>query len=99
MNEKQNERQNPLGKVIARALQDEAFKEQLIANPAAVLEAEGLPVPAGIAVKVVEDTESVRHLVLPAVSKRELSDDELNAVSGGGLGDKQFWWCYMFFVL
>lgn len=51
-----SELQNPLGKVIAKALQDEAFKQQLIADPAAVLKAEGVEIPAGIELKVVADT-------------------------------------------
>ncbi len=84
MNEKQNEQKNPMGKIIAKALQDEAFKQQLIAAPAAVLKAEGAEVPEGVTLKVVADTESVRHIVLPAVSG-ELSEDELvDAVGGSG---------------
>jgi len=77
-----NEKQNPMGKVIAKALQDEAFKQQLIADPAGTLKAEGVEIPAGITLKVVADTAEVRHLVLPAVGKGDLSDRELDAVGG-----------------
>ncbi len=86
MNEKQNERKNPIGKVIAKALQDEDFKQQLIADPADVLKAEGVEAPEGITLKVVEDTVSVKHLVLPAVGKGELTDADLESVAGGGTG-------------
>ena len=81
-----NEQQNPLGKIIAKSLEDEAFKRQLMADPAAVLKAEGIEIPAGITVKVVADTESVRHIVLPAVGRVELSDRELDSVCAGLAG-------------
>jgi len=77
-----NEQQNPMGKVIAKALQDEAFKQQLIADPAAVLKAAGVEVPEGKTLKVVADTESTRHIVLPA-RPADLSDEEISRVVGG----------------
>ena len=78
-----SKKQNPLGKVIAKALQDEAFKQQLITDPAAVLKVEDIEIPAGLTVKVVADTESVRHIVLPALSGK-LSDEEISQVSAAG---------------
>ena len=82
-----SEKQNPMGKVIAKALQDESFKKQLIADPGAVLKAEGVEVPEGLTVKVVADTESERHIVLPAVGKGQLSDGVLEAIAGGEVGN------------
>ncbi len=76
--------ENPLGQVVAKALQDEAFKARLIADPAATLAGEGVTLPEGTSVKVVEDTETVRHLVLPAPAAT-LSDADLDAVDGGQL--------------
>jgi hypothetical protein len=73
--------ENPLGKVVAKALQDEAFKERLIADPAATFAAEGIELPDGVDVKVVEDTDTVRHLVLPAA--QALSESELVGLAGG----------------
>lgn len=78
-----SEQQDPLGTIIAKALQDETFKQQLIADPAAILKAEGVEIPEGITVKVVADTDSIRYLVLPATSKRVLSEGELAAAAGG----------------
>jgi len=78
-----NEQQDSMGKVIARALQDEAFKRRLIADPAAVLKAAGVAVPEGITLKVVADTESERHIVLPA-SSGQLSDAEIAGVTAAG---------------
>jgi len=75
---------NPeLGKIIAKAWRDPAFKADLIANPAAALKAEGIDVPAGMAVTVVENTDKLFHLVLPPVPSDELSDEALDAMAGG----------------
>ena len=79
-----SEQQNPLGAVVAKALQDEAFKQELIADPAATLAAAGVALPAGVTLKVVEDTAQVRHLVLPAAGGGRLSESELAGVAGGG---------------
>ena len=48
------------GKVIAKAWSDTAFKSRLLSNPKAVLIEAGVEVPAGVSVKVVEDTETTR---------------------------------------
>jgi hypothetical protein len=76
---------NPeLGKIIAKAWRDPVFKAELIANPAAALKAEGINVPAGMTVTVVENTDKQFHLVLPPVPSDELSEEALDAVAGGG---------------
>ena len=71
------------GKIVAKAWRDPAFKAELIANPAAALKAEGIDVPAGMTVTVVENTDKLFHLVLPPVPSDELSDEALDGVSGG----------------
>jgi hypothetical protein len=71
-----------LGRIVSKALQDEAFKQQLIADPDATLAHAGVTVPEGISVRVVEDTASVRHLVLPAVPQ-SLTEAELAAIAAG----------------
>lgn len=53
-------------KIVAMAWADEGYKARLRAEPAAVLAEEGLEVPAGVAVRILEDTETEIHLVLPA---------------------------------
>jgi hypothetical protein len=52
-------------KVVARAWSDPAFKRQLLADPIAALAAMDIAVPAGVTVKMVEDTDQVRNLILP----------------------------------
>jgi hypothetical protein len=71
--------------LAAKAWSDPALKAKLLANPAEVLKAIGVTVPAGITVKVVENTEQLVHLVLPAKeAPAELSDEELHQVAAGG---------------
>jgi hypothetical protein len=72
------------GKLVARAWTDDSFRQQLLADPAAVLKENGVPVPAGLQVRVVEDTDTLFHLVLPAPpSTDELSEEQLSRVVGG----------------
>ena len=52
-------------------------------TPAAALKAEGIDVPDGMAVTVVENTDKQFHLVLPPVPTDELSDEALDPVAGG----------------
>ena len=78
-----SEQRNILGAIITKALQDEAFKQRLIADPAAVLTAEGIEISAGITLAVEADSESVQHLVLPAPGGGMLADSELSVVAGG----------------
>jgi hypothetical protein len=53
------------GELVARAWADPAFKARLLADPAAVLKENGLPVPPDLKLQVVENTEQVVHLTLP----------------------------------
>jgi hypothetical protein len=74
--------------IMARAMKDEAFRQQLLSNPKAVLERElGITLPQGVIVQVHEDTPTIVHLVLPPARSgqpQELSDAELEQASGGG---------------
>jgi hypothetical protein len=87
------------GKLIARAWADEGLKKRLLADPAQVLKENGLEVPPGVQVKVVEDTESLIHLTLPAKpTSGELSEEELSSAAGGychhcGCGDRPCQYC------
>jgi hypothetical protein len=65
-------------KVIARAMQDPDFKKRLIKNPHAVLAAEGVAVKEGVKLKVVENTASVHHVVIPAAPKRPVAATKLS---------------------
>lgn len=68
--------------VVARSWGDEDFRAQLIADPTATLVANGVAVPAGKKVIIVEDTDTDLHVVLPS-RPGELTDEELDSVAGG----------------
>jgi hypothetical protein len=72
------------GRVVARAWQDESFKQRLLADAEGALADMGIKVPAGHEVRAVEDTERVRHLVIPPSPSEELSEEQLDQVAGGG---------------
>ena len=76
--------ENPMQKIIARCWEDEEFKKRLMADPAKILDAEGVNVPDGVSIRVVEDTDQVRTLIIPP-EPSHLDDDQLNGITGGSL--------------
>jgi hypothetical protein len=75
-------------RLIGRSLQDDTFRERLLADPRAAVEEElGTRLPEGLQVTAVEETADTIYLVLPNASPvgegGELSDRELEAVAGG----------------
>lgn len=62
------EQQRKWAKIVAQAWADPEFKARLLANPTQVLKDEGVAVPAGTTLRVVENTDTTTHLVLPAMS-------------------------------
>jgi hypothetical protein len=68
--------------VIGLALADEAFKAQLLADPAAALKRLGIALPAGVSLTVVEETANQRYLMLPAQPPTDqVADTELAGLS------------------
>jgi hypothetical protein len=81
---KYEENARKIEKIIATAWIDEGFKQRLLSDPAANLKEQGVEIPPGVEVRIVEDTETVQHLVLPMKpSSQELSDQQLVGVAGG----------------
>jgi hypothetical protein len=76
------EQAKALSKLIAKTWADDGFKARLLADPAGVLTAEGLAPPAGVSVKILENTDTVFNLVLPA-KPTDLSDQDMDAIAGG----------------
>jgi Nitrile hydratase, alpha chain len=72
-------------RLIAKAWQDGAFKNQLLSNPKAAFESEGISLPENIEVRAVEETPNAFYLVIPVQPSgtEELSEAELEAIAGG----------------
>ena len=74
--------QQAWGQVVSQAWSDDGYRQRLIADPAAALQARGMTVPAGKQIRIVENTADTLHVVLPA-RPTELSDEELDQAAGG----------------
>ena len=92
--------QNPIQEqIIAKALKEEAFRQELLGNPQAAIEgALGIRIPAGVTIVVHQDTPTTLHLVLPmgvpSPALADLSDADLEQAVGGQPGGSQFFMCY-----
>ncbi len=80
--EQYEERAQGFGRVVARAWSDEAFKQRLLADPKATLEAEGLPFPEGAEVRAMENTDRLVYFRIPP-KPAGLSIQQLSGMAGG----------------
>jgi hypothetical protein len=78
----EDEQDKKMSQLVAKCWADDGFKRKFMADPDAVLKAEGIMVPAGVSVKAVEDTDTKLHFVIPA-KPADLTDEELDKVAGG----------------
>jgi len=72
--------------LVAQVWADDQVKQRLLDQPVLVLREYGIEVPAGVEVRVVENTDKVSYLVLPAKHSgdaAELTAGQLSAVRGG----------------
>ena len=72
--------------ILERAVKDERFRQEVLTNPKAVLAQEyNVHVPETVSIQVIEETVETLTIVLPPKQEamQELSDAELEAVSGG----------------
>jgi len=80
-------RQDIEAHIIAQAWKNEAYKQELLSNPKALIEREfGIKLPAEITVQVMEETPTELYFSLPMrpnLSGAELSDEQLETVAGG----------------
>lgn len=69
-----------LRSVAARALDEDAYRQQLLDDPAGVLKQAGLTVPDKVKVSVHQNTADQIHLVLPTrlQDEKQLNPDEMN---------------------
>jgi hypothetical protein len=68
-------------RLIDRAWQDAAFKQELLSNPKATLEKEGIKLPANIEVRAFEEKPTILYLIIPInMNHKDLSDAELESI-------------------
>ena len=76
-------------RIIQRSIEDDAFRQQLLADPKGAVEQElGTRLPEEVRVEAVEETAETVYLVLPGTPMAgaeggELSDKDLESVAGG----------------
>jgi hypothetical protein len=73
---------DPINNILTKCWADASFKQQLLTDPAAALKAEGIDIPAGYTVRVLENTENIFHFVIPNRST-DLPDGLLEKLAGG----------------
>jgi|WetSurMetagenome_2_1015567.scaffolds.fasta_scaffold650245_1 hypothetical protein len=76
-------------KIIAKALKDEKFRQELYRNPKGCLEKEfGISIPGSTVINVVEEKEGEVCIVLPAMENQEgeLTEKDMESVAGGWSG-------------
>lgn len=72
-----------LHSIIAKALKDKNFKEELMNDPKGVIEQElGIHLGKNVNVQILEESENKRYLILPAHSE-EMSAEELEMIAAG----------------
>ena len=74
--------------LVSQAQGDKTLKQRLIDIPIAVLKEHGINVRDGLDIRVVENTDNVVYLTLPAAAEltsRELTVSELDAAVGGDI--------------
>lgn len=78
-------------RLIIKAWEDEAFRQELLATPKAVYAREaGRELPEDLQIEIVDEPPGVVKLVLPpnpvsVNADEELSEEELQAVAGGAI--------------
>ena len=77
--------------LIARAWEDESFRQELIENPKAAYKQEtGHDLPEGIQIEVIQETSGTIKMVLPKkpsslYAEGELTEEALETVAGGAV--------------
>lgn len=94
MNKNKAEQSEIFNKIISKCQTDDSFRQDLLDNPNAVLKEAGIEIPEGITFKALENTDKLKHIVLPQKND-ELSDDDLDSIAGGSitLNSDAAMWC------
>ncbi|MEX0350244.1 MAG: hypothetical protein AB3N15_12545 [Paracoccaceae bacterium] len=69
---------------IHKVWSDEAFAQELLADPKFALEPHGFVTDDEVEIKVVRDSEKLRHICIPAApSEGEIGEEDLLRAQGG----------------
>jgi hypothetical protein len=78
--------------LITRALKDEGFKQELLANPKVLVEQEvGTKLPEELEINVLEETENTLYMVLPRNPYEGMPEEELSVSLGMTYEDVAQW--------
>jgi hypothetical protein len=76
-----NAQQGAMQQVLMRCWTDPEFKQALIDNPSMVLASQGITIPTGVNVVVVEDEPDRVHLVIPSKPGTDADLDQAAAAA------------------
>jgi hypothetical protein len=79
-------------RVVDKAQRDSNFRKWLLSNPREAVKSEvGVDIPSAFEIEVLQETSRKIYLVLPPESvEGQLSDDQLESVSGGAIPAPMF---------
>jgi hypothetical protein len=75
--------------IIAKAMENQTYRQQLLTNPTAIIGKEfGVEIPNNVKVTILEENTNNLYFVLPntpnEIPEEGLSEEQLEAVAGGG---------------
>ena len=71
------------GQMVAKCWLDPEYKRSVMEDPAGAMRELGIEVPEGVEIRIVENTDTVQYVAIPANPPEELSEEMLSQVAGG----------------
>jgi hypothetical protein len=78
-----SQNQQKWAQLVTRAWADESLKQQLLNEPAPLLQEYGIETPAGVDLRVVQDNGIIACMIQPRMLAGELTPSQLSDVVGG----------------